>query len=117
MLRSISALIALLTATLALQPPVFAHDGHDHKVMGTITMAAADHVMLKTTEGKDVTIRVTDTTKVSKGKESMRAEDLKVGTRVLVTAISEKDVMKAKQIQVGVAAKPAAKAAAKAAAK
>ena len=26
---------------------VLAHEGHDHKVMGTVTMAAADHVMLK----------------------------------------------------------------------
>ena len=24
-----------------------AHEGHEHKVMGTVTMAAADHVMLK----------------------------------------------------------------------
>ena len=35
---------------------VLAHEGHEHKVMGTVTMAAADHVMLKDKDGKDVRI-------------------------------------------------------------
>jgi hypothetical protein len=29
-----------------------AHEGHDHKVLGTVTMAAADHVMLKDKDSK-----------------------------------------------------------------
>jgi hypothetical protein len=32
--------------------------------MGTVTMAAADHVMLKDRAGKDVTVKVTRDTKV-----------------------------------------------------
>ena len=39
----------------------------------------------------------------------MKAQDLKVGTRVVITAITEKDQPKAKDIQVGVDAKAAAK--------
>ena len=42
-------------------------------------MAMADHVMLKTTEGKDVTIQVTKDTKVTKDKQAMKAQDIKVG--------------------------------------
>jgi hypothetical protein len=82
---------------------VVAHDGHDHKVMGTVTMAASDHVMLKDKDGKDVTVRVTKDTKV-KSKPAMKVEDLKVGTRVVITATMGKDKsLTAKTIQVGVA--------------
>ena len=30
---------------------LFAHEGHEHKVMGTVTMAAPDHLMLKDKDG------------------------------------------------------------------
>jgi hypothetical protein len=85
-----------------------AHEGHAHAVRGTVTMAAADHVMLKTTEGKDVTMTVTEKTKVTKGKVAIKIEDLTAGTRVVVTPVSEKEPLIAATIQVGVAAKPAA---------
>ena len=86
---------------------LIAHDGHEHKVMGTVTMAAADHVMLQDKEGKDVTVKVTKDTKV-KSKPSMKVEQIKVGTRVVITATMEKDKsLKAKTIEVGVAPAPA----------
>jgi len=103
------ALITLIALALASGSVVLAHDGHDHKVMGTITMAAADHVMVKTTDGKDVMIHVTKDTKVARDKQAMKVQDIKVGTRVVVTAVTDKDQMRAKQIQVGAEAKPAAK--------
>jgi hypothetical protein len=78
-----------------------AHERHQHKVLGTITMAAADHVMLKDKNNKDVTIRVTKDTMV-KAKPTLRVEDIEVGTRVVVTAIEAKDkTMTAKLIEVG----------------
>jgi hypothetical protein len=36
-----------------------AHEGHDHTIMGTVTMTAADHVMLKDKDGKDIIITAT----------------------------------------------------------
>jgi hypothetical protein len=81
-----------------------AHEGHDHKIMGTVTMAAADHVMLKDKDGKDVTVQVTKDTKV-KAKPALKVEEIKAGTRVVITATQEKDKsFKAKTIEVGVAA-------------
>lgn len=86
---------------------LLAHDGHDHKVMGTVTMAAADHVMVKDKDGKEVTVQVTKATKV-KSKPAMKVEQIKVGTRVVITASMEKDKsLKAKTIEVGVAPAPA----------
>jgi hypothetical protein len=95
----------LMLALLALGPGlrVLAHEGHDHKVMGTVTMAAADHVMVKDKDGKDVMVLVTKNTKV-RAKPAMKVADIKAGTRVVITATMAKDQMTAKTIEVGVAA-------------
>jgi hypothetical protein len=77
--------------------------------MGTVTMAAADHVMLKDKDGKDVTVKVTKDTKV-RAKTETKVEDLKVGARVVITATQDKDQsFTAKTIEVGAAPAPAAK--------
>jgi hypothetical protein len=109
MTRSFAALLITLSVLVfGFNPRVFAHEGHDHKVMGTVTMAVADHIMVKDTDGKDVTIQVTKNTKV-RAKPAMKVEDIKAGTRVVITAEMEKDKMVAKEIQVGANAKAAAK--------
>jgi hypothetical protein len=69
--------------------------------MGTVTMAANDHVMLKDKDGKDVIVKVTKDTTV-KAKPAMKVEQIKPGTRVVITAIEAKDKsMTAKAIEVG----------------
>ena len=83
-------LVAALVAALAIPEYSFAHEGHAHKVMGTITMAMADHVMLKDKDSKEVTIKVTKATKV-KAKPAIKIEEIKPGTRVVVTAVEQKD--------------------------
>jgi hypothetical protein len=100
--RLLVALIALFTFTVA-GAVARAHGGHDHKIMGTVAMAAADHVMLKDTNGKDVTVKVTRDTKV-KSKPALKVEEIKPGTRVVITAAQAKDKsFTAKTIEVGVA--------------
>jgi hypothetical protein len=95
--------LALAVLALVSGANVFAHEGHEHKVMGTVTMAMADHVMLKDKDGKDVTIKVTKDTKV-KAKPALKVEEIKAGTRVVVTAVEQKDKsMTAKTIEVGAA--------------
>lgn len=99
--RTAIALVALFALTLP-GPAVLAHEGHDHKIMGTVTMAAADHVMLKDKDGKDVTVKVTKDTKV-KSKPASKVEEIKAGTRVVITATQAKDKsFTAKTIEVGV---------------
>jgi hypothetical protein len=95
-------------ATLAVFPlQVLAHEGHDHKVLGTVTMAAADHVMLKDKDNKDVTVYLTRETKVLKDKKSVKVEDIKTGLRVVITATTVKEnkveKMVAKQVELGAA--------------
>ena len=67
-------MLAALTLVAALPLRAMAHEGHDHKVLGTVTMAAADHVMLKDKDNKDVTVYLTRETKVLKDKKPMKVE-------------------------------------------
>ena len=83
-------LIALVTFAAMPDTAALAHPGHVHKILGTVTMAAADHVMLKDRNGKDVTVKVTKDTKV-RAKPALKVEQIKAGTRVVVTATEEKD--------------------------
>ena len=93
----------LIVAALIVGRAASAHEGHDHKILGTVTMAAADHVMLKDRAGKEVTVLVTKDTKV-RATPALKVEQIKAGTRVVITAIQEKDKsFKARLIEVGAA--------------
>jgi hypothetical protein len=94
-LMSSMALVVLLAAA------PLAHDGDEHRILGTVTMAAADHVMLRTTDNKDVTVMITKDTRVTRNRQKMRPEDIKPRTRVVVTAITNKGVTHATVIEVG----------------
>lgn len=101
MKRLIAMVVAVGALTLGTGVGITAHEGHDHKIMGTVTMAAADHVMLKDKDGKDVTVKVTKDTKV-KAKPVLKVEEIKAGTRVVITASQAKDKsFTAKTIEVG----------------
>lgn len=84
-------LLALLVLAFAASGPLSAHPGHEHKILGTVTMAAADHVMLKDRDGKEVTVHITKDTKVLKDKQPKRVDDIKTGMRIVVTAVTEKE--------------------------
>ena len=104
MKRIFATVLVLAVLALGSRVGLLAHQGHEHKVMGTVTMAAADHVMLKDKDGKAVIVKVTKDTKV-KAKPVVRVEDIKIGSRVVITAVEEKDKsMTAKSIEVGVVA-------------
>jgi len=97
------ALLALLGLVVVPSARVVAHEGHPHKMMGTVTMAAPDHLMMKTTDGKDATIQITNETKITKAKKPVTVEDLTPGLRVVVTAVTVKSVTTAKSIEIGAA--------------
>ena len=102
-----NALVFVLGFAIAIvnAPLAFAHPGHDHKILGTVTMASADHVMLKDKDGKDVTVHINADTKVFQAKKPMKVEDIKSGMRIVITAVTveEKgaDKLVAKTIEIG----------------
>jgi hypothetical protein len=102
--RDVLLLIAAVVAMTTM--PALAHPGHDHKLLGTVTMSAPDHLMLKDREGKDHTVKVTSATKILKDKRRATMTDVAVGMRVVVTATTENDQLVAKLIEVGPAPRP-----------
>lgn len=92
----------VIAAIAAASWRVLAHEGHDHKYLGTVTDVTAERVMLKTRDGKDVRVNLARTTKMVRGKESVSIDALTPGTRVVVTAAGAKEPYTAKLIQVGV---------------
>jgi len=100
MKRIISGMITV-GLLLAASGQLIAHEGHDHRLLGTVTMAAADHVMIKDKDGKGMTVLVTKDTRV-KARQAMKVTEIKAGTRVAITASQEKDKpFIAKTIEVG----------------
>jgi hypothetical protein len=73
--NSVAALAIFLIAAAA-----FAHAGHAHTYMGTVSMLHDDgSFMIKTTDGKDVTIATSPATTFDPARA-----DLTVGKRVVV---------------------------------
>jgi hypothetical protein len=99
MLKTLLSAVALMGA-LMLPSTVLAHPGHNKKVLGTVTMAAADHVMVKTADGKEQTIAINAQTRVVRGKTALKVDTLTVGTRVVIT-LTAKEPPTAAQIEVG----------------
>ncbi len=85
----------VVMAALIVPAAVGAHTGHMHKALGTIAVVHDQHIGIKTTDGKTVTVVVNDKTTVTRGKEKLDAAALKVGERVSVDYMEENKVMTA----------------------
>jgi translation initiation factor IF-1 len=81
---------AVLFAALGIPAYVHAHEGHAHKVMGTVSMRHENHLEVKATDGKAVMITLNEKTKILRGKVKATADDIKQGDRVVVTATETK---------------------------
>ena len=92
-------IFAALALSLLLPAVPLAHPGHDHKLMGTVTSIDKNKVVMKTTEGKDMTFEVTPTTAFKMGSKKGTQSDLKAGMRVVVNVGDGVEPLKAKEVQ------------------
>jgi hypothetical protein len=92
-------LFLALALSLFVPSVSLAHPGHDHKLMGTISSIDKNKIVMKTTEGKDMTFEVTPTTAFKRGKARGAAADLKAGMRVVVNVGDGVEPLKAKEVQ------------------
>src|SRR5687768_11915586 len=98
---------AVLVAALAIPADAPAHDGHAHRVMGTIESISGTHVTIKTTDGKTVMVMLDAKSKITKGKTKVQASALKVGDRVVVEGPEQKDMILATTVKLGETPAPA----------
>jgi len=80
------SLFLLLSVTSA-----FAHAGHIHTYMGSVTMLHGDNAfMMKTTDGKDLTIQTSPkTTWLHSDDHAAKKSELAVGQRVVVKMMTD----------------------------
>lgn len=100
---------AVLLAALAIPTVALAHEGHVHKIMGTVSMHHENHLEVKATDGKTSAITLNEKTKILKGTAKATAEDIKAGDRVVVSATETKGqdgkpVLVASEVRLGTAA-------------
>ena len=94
--------LLLMFLGAALVPGVgVAHDGHVHKVMGTITARDAKHIEVKTPSGEHLSIAITPKTTATRDKRKVPLSEVQVGRRVVVDIGNGEDPLKAGEIQVG----------------
>ena len=103
-MRKAAVMMSILIASL-FAASLLAHEGHEHKVMGTVAAVDASHLELTTPEGDKVDILLSKDTKFFKGKETATADDLKPGVRVAVTFEEKEGQKTAHEVRVSAAAK------------
>ncbi len=79
----------------------FAHDGHIHKIMGTVTARDAKHIEVKTPSGENLSIAITAKTTATRDKRKVPLSEVQVGRRVVVAIGNGEDPLMAGEIQVG----------------
>jgi len=86
-------LVAMMAAAvlLAWSPALSAHPGHSQKKMGTVAVINGNHVEMKDADGKTTMHMLDAKTKIRRGKTALKASDIKVGDRVVLTVNEEKD--------------------------
>jgi len=103
--------IRLMMLALALTAPTvaLAHEGHAHKVMGTIESIDGKNLQVKTTDGKTVMVMLDAKTKITQGTTALQPSALKVGDRLVAEGAEANKMITAATIKVGAATTPAAK--------
>jgi hypothetical protein len=87
-------------------PRVLAHEGHLHRLMGTVAAVHGEHLEVKATTGATSEIVLNDKTKILRGATAQKTSDIKPGDRVVVVMTESKDragnaVLTAKEIRLG----------------
>ena len=81
--------------------PAMAHDGHTHRIMGTITAVDGKHLEVRTPSGENLSIQINDKTVTTRAKRKIALDQVKKGGRVVVDIGNGEDPLIAREIQVG----------------
>ncbi|MBK7971760.1 MAG: hypothetical protein IPK07_00100 [Deltaproteobacteria bacterium] len=76
-----------------------AHEGHEHKVMGTVAAVDAAHVEVRGTDGRLQSIRFAPTTRFVRGGKPSDAGAVRPEARIVVKFTEAKDTKIATQVE------------------
>jgi|APDOM4702015159_1054818.scaffolds.fasta_scaffold10293_3 hypothetical protein len=79
--------VAALVVVLGASSVAFAHDGHPHRFLGTLSSVHGNQLEVKTTDGKTAVFILDGKSVIQQGRAKADAKDLKVGERIVVTAL------------------------------
>ena len=95
-------IVVIALAGILVVPAVArAHEGHAHKVMGTVSSVDGNNVTVKTSDGKTVMVMLDKKTAITRGKTKLDAAAVKVGDRVVAVGMEEKDMIMATTVKLG----------------
>ena len=101
MTLSVKAFFGAIGVVVICASGPLAHDGHIHKVMGTVTARDARHLEVKTPSGENLSIAITPKTTATRNKRRVPLSEVQVGRRVVVGIGNGEDPLQAGEIQVG----------------
>ena len=91
-------------ASFMLTGQVLAHEGHEHKIMGKVVTIDEKKIEVESTDGKKLTGALGPDTKYLRDKTVASRSDVKVGERVVIVVVEDKDkVQNVKQVLLGAA--------------
>jgi hypothetical protein len=91
-------------ALVAMTGRGLAHEGHEHKVMGKVVTIDEKKIEVESTDGKKVAGVLSPDTKYLRDKTVASRSDVKVGERVVIVVVEDKDkVQNVKQVLLGAA--------------
>lgn len=93
--------VVALAGILVVPAVARAHEGHPHKVMGTVSSVEGNNVMVKTADGKTVMVMLDGKTAVTRGKAKLSVAAVKVGDRVVAEGPEEKEMIMATTVKLG----------------
>lgn len=99
------ALVLAFALALFLAGPALAHEGHEHKVMGTVAAIDAKHIEVTTKDEHKTTIWLNAETRFLRGKSPTTVGEVKVGERVVIAAVEKEERMVAREVLLAESAK------------
>jgi hypothetical protein len=103
-----------VAAMLASSSALLAHEGHAHKVMGTVIAMDAAHIEVEATDGtkhsfplaKETKYLKTTTVAPAETPQTATAAEVKVGMRVVLSVVEKNGKKTVTEVRLGAAGKP-----------
>ncbi len=107
-MKKFLTIASFVVASTAIAVTATAHEGHAHKVMGTVVSITAEEIEVTTADGKRAAIALTKETVFKKEKALAAAKDVMVGMRVVLSVVEKEGKKSVSEVMVGAMAMPAA---------